>query len=149
MRPKLSTGDSKGFTLVELVIVVAVIALIAALAIPMFVDFIKKAKVVEGETAVTDIKRLEDRYFLENLLYSNNLSTLTYDPSRLKYYAISIQLNGVGPPPFNYRITATANLDDDPDLDAWVATSYTDGTSDLNHGCIPGGVGAVDFTCTD
>ena len=149
MRPKLSTGDSKGFTLVELVIVVAVIALIAALAIPMFVDFIKKAKMVEAEAAVTEIKRLEDRYFLENLLYSNNLSTLTYDPSRLKYYAISIQLNGVGPPPFNYRITATANLDDDPDLDAWVATSYTDGTSDLKHGCIPGGVGAVDFTCTD
>ena len=149
MRPKLSTSDSKGFTLVELVMVVAIIAIIAALAIPMFLDFIKKAKMVEGETAVTEIKRLEDRYFAENLQYSNNLSTIAYDPSRLKYYAITIQLNGAGPPPFNCRVTATANLDDDPDLDAWVGTLYTDGTSDLQHGCIPDGASAVQFDCTD
>jgi type IV pilus assembly protein PilE len=143
------TSDSKGFTLIELMIVVAIITIIAMFVIPVFLDFLKKAKMVEGETALTEIKRLEDRYFPENLQYSNDLSTIGYDPSRLKYYNITIQLNGAGPPPFNYQVTATANLDNDPDLDAWVFTSYTDGTSDLKHGCIPGGVGPVDFTCTD
>jgi prepilin-type N-terminal cleavage/methylation domain-containing protein len=148
MRPKMSTSDSRGFTLIELMIVLTIIGLLAALAIPMFQNFIKKAKMVEAEVALSEIKRLEDRYFLENLFYSNNLSTIGYK-SVLQNYAITIQLNGAGPPPFNYRITATADLDADADLDVWVFTSYTDGTSDLRHGCIPNGAGPVQFGCTD
>ena len=149
MRPKISASDSKGFTLIELMIVIAIITIIAAIAIPMFLNFMKKAKAVEGETAVHEIKRLEDHYYAENLQYSNNISTIGYDPSTLKYYAISIQVNGAGPPPFLYQATATANLDADPDLDAWVFTLYTDGTSELQHGCIPDGASAVQFDCTD
>src|SRR2546426_2376862 len=62
MRPKRMTSDSKGFTLVELLIVIGIIGIIAALAIPMFQNFIKKAKMVEGETALSEIKRLEEHY---------------------------------------------------------------------------------------
>src|SRR2546427_443744 len=161
MRPKISASDSKGFTLIELMIVIAIIAIIAAIAIPMFLNFLKRAKAVEGETAITakavegetaitEIKRLEEHYYADNLQYSNNISTIGYDSSALKYYTtITIQLNGAGPPPFLYQATATANLDADPDLDAWVFTLYTDGTSDLQHGCIPDGASAVQFDCTD
>jgi prepilin-type N-terminal cleavage/methylation domain-containing protein len=142
--------ETRGFTFVELTIVIAVIGLLAAFAIPMFQNFLKKAKTVEGETALTEIKRLEEHYFSENLFYSNNLSTIGFNPTPpLKYYSVTIQLNGAGPPPFLYRATATANLDKDPDLDAWVLTLYTDGKSDILHGCIPGGVGAVQLGCLD
>jgi len=149
MRPKISASDSKGFTLIELMIVIAIIAIIAAIAIPMFLNFMKKAKMVEGETALAEVKRLEERYFSDNLQYSNDLSVMGFNLTGVSYYSISIQLNGAGPPPFLYQATATANLDADPDLDAWVFTLYTDGTSNLQHGCIPDGVGPVDFTCTD
>ena len=150
MRPKISASDSKGFTLIELLTVIAIIAIIAAIAIPMFLNFLKRAKAVEGETAVTEIKRLEEHYYADNLQYANNISTIGYDSSALKYYTtITIQLNGAGPPPFLYQATATANLDADPDLDAWVFTLYMDGTSDLQHGCIPDGASAVQFDCTD
>lgn len=142
--------ETRGFTLVELTMVVAIIGLLAAFAIPQFQNFLKKAKMVEGETALSEIKQLEDQYLAENLQYSSNLSTIGYNPSpSLKYYSVAIQLNGAGPPPFMYQATATANLDNDPDLDAWVLTRYTDGKSDIQHGCIPGGVGAVQFGCTD
>ena len=149
MRPKISTSGSKGFTLVELLVVIAIISIIAMIAIPMFLNFMKKAKMVEGETALAEVKRLEERYFSDNLQYSNDLSVMGFNLTGVSYYSISIQLNGAGPPPFLYQATATANLDADPDLDAWVFTLYTDGTSDLQHGCIPDGVGPVDFTCTD
>jgi prepilin-type N-terminal cleavage/methylation domain-containing protein len=142
--------ETTGFTLVELTIVVGIIGIIAAFAIPMFQNFLKKAKMVEGETALSEIMRLENQYLAANLQYSSNLSTLGFNPSPpLKYYSVAIQLNGAGPPPFMYRATATANLDNDPDLDAWVLTRYTDGQSDIKHGCIPTGVGAVQFGCTD
>jgi len=149
MRPKLRTSYSKGFTLVELLIVIGIIGIIAALAIPMFQNFIKKAKMVEGETALSEIKRLEEHYQAENLTFSGSLPTIGYDPSRLKYYTITIQLNGAGPPPFLYQATAIANLDDDPDLDVWVLTVDMNMANTLQHGCIPGGVGAVQFDCTD
>lgn len=142
--------ETRGFTLVELTIVVAVIGLLAALAIPQFQNFLKKAKAVEGETALSEVRRLEEHYFSENLQYSSTLSTIGFNPiPPLKYYSVAIQLNGAGPPPFMYQATATANLDKDPDLDAWVLTQYADGKSDIQHGCIPGGVGAVQFGCTD
>jgi len=143
-------SETRGFTIVELTIVIATIGLLAAFAIPMFQNFQKKAKTVEAETALSEIKRLEEHYFSENLSYSNNLSIIGFNPvPPLKYYSIAIQLNGAGPPPFNYQAIATANLDSDPDLDAWVLTLYTDGKSDIQHGCIPGGIGAVQLGCLD
>src|SRR2546425_6405697 len=78
MRPKLRTSYSKGFTLVELLIVIGIIGIIAALAIPMFQNFIKKAKMVEGETALSEIKRLEEHYQAENLTFSGSLPTIGY-----------------------------------------------------------------------
>jgi len=149
MRPKRRTSDSKGFTLVELLVVLATLGIISALAIPMFQGFIKKAKAVEGEVALSEIKRLEEQYSADNLRFSGSLPTIGYDPSRLKYYTITIQLNVAGPPPFLYQATAVANLDDDPDLDAWVLTVDMSMNNTLQHGCIPGGVGAVQLGCTD
>ncbi len=149
MRPKIRIRDSKGFTLIELMIVIGIITIIAAIAIPIFLNFMKKAKAVEGETALAEVKRLEEQYYSDKLQYTNDLTAIGFNRIGTSYYSISILLNGAGPPPFLYQATATADLDNDPDLDAWVFTLYTDGTSDLKHGCIPGGVGPVDFTCTD
>jgi len=142
--------DSRGFTLIELMIAVAIISSIAVLGIPAFQTYLKKAKMVEGEVALTEIKRLEDAYYAANLQYSADLPTIGWIPrSPLKYYSIAIQMNGAGPPPFLYQVIATGNLDDDPDLDAWVLTMDTNYNYTLLHGCIPGGVGAVQIGCTD
>ena len=150
MRSRMGVNDSMGFTLVELMIVVMVLGILAALAIPAFQSYVKKAKSVEGEIALDEIKKLEEHYYADNSEYSASLPDIGFIPSApLKYYTITIELNGAGPPPFLYQVTATANLDNDPDLDAWVLTVDTNMSPTLQHGCIPGGVGAVHFGCTD
>ena len=58
-----------GFTLIELMIVVAIIGILAAIAIPNFLRFQLKAKSSEAKTNLAAIRTAEESYFAEYGLY--------------------------------------------------------------------------------
>lgn len=61
--------NEKGFTLVELMIVVVIIGILAAIAIPKFSNMIGKAKTTEAKQTLGSIIRLEESYFAGQSAY--------------------------------------------------------------------------------
>ena len=65
---KLHTRDG-GFTLIELMIVVAIIGILAAIAIPNFLRFQLRSRVGEGKTNIAAIRTAEESYAAEYATY--------------------------------------------------------------------------------
>lgn len=56
----------RGFTFVEMVVVVAVIGVLAAIAIPQFMDYLKKSKRSDAVGVLTEAAQFMERYYSDN-----------------------------------------------------------------------------------
>ena len=59
----------KGFTLIELMIVVAVIGILAAIAMPSYTDYVKRGKAAEATSNLADLRVKMEQYFQDNRTY--------------------------------------------------------------------------------
>jgi len=118
--PLIRFKNKRGFTIIELMITVAILAILSAIALPVYFNYLKRAKRVEAPAALNQIKKLEDMYYLVAGEYGT-LVDIGYDPAAdLKYYTpvLELTLDGSGAVK-GFEVTLTANLDSDPVLDTW------------------------------
>jgi len=95
--------NRKGFTLVEVLIVVIIIGILAAIGIPQFADSIEKAKSGEAKAGLGHVQTGEKIYFAEHEMYTTVPGDLDISLSE-KYWAFSIT---VGTNSLTYTATAT------------------------------------------
>jgi type IV pilus assembly protein PilE len=78
----------RGFTLIEVMIVVAIIGALAAIAMPMYNDYIIKSRVNEATAGLSDLRVKMEQFFQDNRTYAGAcaVGTVTELPSNTKYF---------------------------------------------------------------
>jgi type IV pilus assembly protein PilE len=71
---------SKGFTLIELMVVIAVIALLSNIALATYRSYILRANRTEGRMALLSTQVAQEKFFLQNNSYAQDIATVIAAP---------------------------------------------------------------------
>mgnify|MGYP006302962019 CR=1 FL=1 len=97
--------NNKGFTLIELMIVVAIIGILAAIAIPNFLNYQCKAKQSEAKQSLGTVAKNQEAYLAEYDTYTDSLGAIGFDTKGNSRY--NIVFSGVTSTAFKATATAT------------------------------------------
>ena len=130
-----SLRNRKGFTLIELMIVVAIIGILAAIAIPNFLRFQLKSKTSEGKVNLAAMRTAEESYLAEFGSYISaaaqpgapgptkqtwpdpapaGFSTIGWGPEGAVFFEYAITATNGG-----YTASASGDLDGNTTRQAW------------------------------
>ena len=98
---------SKGFTLIELMVVVAIVAILAAIAYPSYREYVRRGNRRAAQSVMMDIVNREHQYFVANRIYADSAALdFTPPPDVLANYTFAIALNAGPPAGFTVNFTA-------------------------------------------
>jgi type IV pilus assembly protein PilE len=100
----------RGFTMVEILIVVAIIGVLAAVAIPSYNDYVRRGALQEGFGLMSDFRVRMEQFYQDNRSYANPANTCgAVIPGNTARFTFACQLDTTGgaPPGQSYTLTGT------------------------------------------
>ena len=83
--------NSKGFTLIELMIVVAIIGILAAIAYPSYQEYVRRTHRSEIATLLTSAAQTLERHYSKAGRYANTTEVITADPVGNAFYTLKVE----------------------------------------------------------
>ena len=141
---------NKGFTLIELMLVVAIIGVLAAIAIPNFSKYIRESKRTEAIVALNEVQqaqaklRVNCRWYAESLASANNCDAASAADSVVavsnsqgngealtesSYYTIAITAGSASGNAYTATATPVATGAQSYDTTCWIFTLTVDATN--------------------
>ena len=110
-RSHATRRETRGFTLLEIMITVATLAIVASIALPSYFDYIARSKIVEATSGLNEMRVRLEQFFADNRQYPTACAASAagpapagkiYLPASVKYFAFSCALSATA-----YTVTAT------------------------------------------
>jgi type IV pilus assembly protein PilE len=118
----MRTGKVKGFTLIEMMIVVAIIAILAAIAYPSYTKYVYRVRRSDGQKFLMAIAAAEERYYTNFNKYTTSIVGTSSDglgfPSATSeggYYSVAITFGSTNDIKTSFKATATPIAPQDGD----------------------------------
>jgi len=133
MRGKKDRGkeNQRGFTLVEMMVVIIIVGILAAVAVPLYTGYVEKSKITEATSiigAIITSEKLEMQRVPAQGFYTAAdraaFAAKGLDLSDTKYFNYSVTATG-GPPNTKFEVTASATTEyrSDP-TGCWIKYTY-------------------------
>lgn len=95
--------ENRGFTLIELMIVVAIVGILVAIAIPSYNDYVTRTRITGATSTLSDMRIKMEQYFQDNRTYLNACLATVVPPTDNPDFAFDCG----SPSASAYTLTAT------------------------------------------
>ena len=103
----------KGFTLVELAVVIVIIGVLAAFGVPKFLNSVEKSKAAEAFNYLSAIQGSEERYLAQNGVYASAITSLDISLPSPQYFtvasSITVTPDSTGNPQWSLELDRNSN----------------------------------------
>ena len=85
-----TTESRKGFTLVELAVVIVIIGVLAAFGVPQFLKSVERSKAAEAFNYLSAVRSAQERYLAKEGAYADNSTSTNLDINQVppKYFTV-------------------------------------------------------------
>lgn len=150
---------NRGFTLIELMIAVVIVVVLAAVALPSFLDSLRKSRRAEAFAALSAVQQAQERWRSSNAAYSENLTeapdATPPDPRGLGLSATttgglySVALTGTSATGYTVSAVAVAGKSQAADATCRTLAVRVTGAQITYAGCDSCSLAAADFAATN
>jgi type IV pilus assembly protein PilE len=101
----------KGFTLIELMVVILIVGILSSIAYPSYLNYVKKSRRAEAQSTLIDLVSRQEMYYLDHHEYASSLNSdlgLSADPLITVNGYYSIKTSSAISTAVGFTLTATA-----------------------------------------